>query len=170
MKKLILLSLFLFDYLLGQAQAVTIKPGTFQYASIAGSSFNFEGDFSLSGPRAFYVAGSAGTLSATATIHLPNGAKIVEMTALYIDNSATQNMTFTLIRQGLSGGATIETLALTPSTSSILQNTTIAVSPAYTTNTSSEIYVVSVSLSSTSVTWPGSTLAIVGVIIKYQLE
>lgn len=170
MKRLVLLLLFLFNCLLVQAQAVTIKPETFQYAGVVGSAFNFEGDFTIAGSSAYYNIGLAGTLTAVANIHLPNGAKIVEMTAIYIDNSATQNMTLRLARQGFVGGAVIETLALTPTSSPTAQATTIPVSPVYTTNTSNEVYYVEVGLSDTSVTWPGSILRIGGVIIKYKLE
>ena len=170
MKKLSLLLLFLFNCLLVQAQAVTIKPETFQYAGVVGNTFNATTGFNFLGSGLFFSSGTIGTLFASANIPLPNGAKIVEMTAMYIDNSATQNMTFRLLRQGFTGGAVIEALALTPTSSPSVQATTIPISPVYTTNTSNEVYYVQVGLSDTSVTWPGNSLTIIGVIIKYKLE
>lgn len=170
MKRLVLLLLFLFNCLLVQAQAVTIKPETFQYTGVTGNTFNASSGYNLVGSGLFFNSGTTGTLQASANILLPNGAKIVEMTAMYIDNSAAQNMTFRLLRQGFTGGAVIETLALTPTSSPSAQATTIPVSPVYTTNTSNEVYYIQVSLSDTSVTWPGNSLTIVGVIIKYKLE
>ncbi|RDB03181.1 hypothetical protein [Runella aurantiaca] len=170
MKKLVLLLLFLFNFLLVKAQAVTIKPETFQYTGVVGATFSAPSNFNITGSGFFFNNGTAGTLAANANFHLPNGATITEMTAIYVDNSATQNMTFRLLRQGFTGGAVIETLALTPTSSSNVQATTIPVSPEYTTNTGNEVYFVQVGLSNTSVTWPGNALTINGVIIKYKLE
>jgi hypothetical protein len=153
----------------GFAQSVTIRPGTYQYDSVVGTAFHFALEPDMGTQSANYKVGVSGTFPAVAQLHLPNGAKLLEMTAIYTDNS-TENLTFKLIRQVSTGNAIIETLALTPTSSSSVQRTTIPIDPIHTTNTEDNIYFVQVTLSNTGNTYPGTTLRIVGVIIKYQLD